>query len=216
MKNEANTFTEAAAAHAKVKATIDSLRAEYDATNAEIERTASELDRQLNLRLPPDEMKRAVSEILAANASRFENALRTAVCEFVKHKHGGLTIPVGLVGKPMPYVDVEAIIAGTHSDAYRYTNLLRGGGTQYVFDAPMFMFFGDAITERMQAILSGIKPDEMGYDKITGNDVGCGLEERRALIAKLQAELAALHERRTDLAGKLQALGYHVSITLKH
>ena len=205
-----DNFSEATEAHAKVKATITALRAEYDATEAEIDSTAAELDRQLNLRLPPDEMKRAVIEILSANAKRFEQNMRVAFCNFVKHKTAGVLIPAALVGKPMPYADIESIIAGELGDSYRHTNLLKAGGTQFVFDAPMFMFFESVIAERMVDILSSISPDEMGYGSISKNDVGCGLEERRTLIAKLQDELAALHARRTELAGKLAALGYQV------
>lgn len=203
----ADNFTEAAAAHAKVKATITALRAEYDATEAEIDRAAAELDQQLNLRLPPDEMKRAVIEILSANAKRFERNMRAAVCKFVMHKSGGTTIPVASVGKPMPYADIEAIIAGELGDNYRSTNLLKADGTQYVFDAPLFMFFEAAISERLLTIMADISPEEMGYRQLTGSDVGCGLEERRTLIAKLQTELAALYARRDELAGKLRALG---------
>jgi hypothetical protein len=205
-----DNFSEATEAHAKVKATITALRAEYDATEAEIDSTTAELDRQLNLRLPPDEMKHAVIEILSANAKRFEQDMRAAVCQFVMHKTGGVHVPTALVGKPMPYADIESIIAGELGGDYRYTNLLKAGGTQFVFDAPLFMFFESIIAERLASILAGISPDEMGYGSLSKNDVGCGLEERRTLIAKLQADLAALHTRRTELAGKLSALGYMV------
>lgn len=204
----AHDFNEAAEAHAKVKAAIQALRAEYDGNEAEIERTAAELDRQLILRLPPDEMKRAVIEILSANAKRFERSMRAAVCDFVLHKSAS-NIPPASVGKPMSYADIESIIAGGYSQ-YEFTNLLKAGKTPHVFDAPMFLFFESAIAERMQAILAEVSPAEMGYSAIAQNDVGCGLAERRALIAKLESNLAELRARRADLAGKLRELGHMV------
>ncbi|MBL8820896.1 MAG: hypothetical protein JNL58_33105 [Planctomyces sp.] len=81
-----------------------------------------------------------------------------------------------------------------------------------MFDAPLFMFFETAIAERMLAILAEISPDEMGYSSIAQNDIGCGLEERRALVTKLNADLDELHARRTDLAGKLAGLGFRVPV----
>lgn len=209
--NPSDNFSEAAAAHAKVNAAIDALRAEYDATSKKIDATAAELERQQNLRLPPDEMKRAVIEMLSANAKRFERTLRAAVCDFVRHKHGGGTVPIEAraSGRPMTYADIEAIIAGDFGD-YGFTNLLRANETPHVFDAPMFMFFQSVITERLEAILAGVSAEEMGYGKIVGNEVGCGLDERRALVAKLKADLDLLVHCRADLATKLAALGYRV------
>jgi cell division protein FtsB len=205
----ADSFSEAAAAHAKVRATIDALRAEYDATEAEIDSTAAELDRQLSLRLPPDEMKRAVVEILKANAQRFENTLRAAICDFILHKQGGQTIPAAAIGKPMTYADIESIIAGEYGN-YEYTNLLKANKTPHVFDAPLFLYFGEAIAARIERVMDGIGPADMGYGKIGEGDIGCGLAERRALIVKLQTRLNELHARRADLAAKLAALGYQV------
>lgn len=205
-----NDFDAAAAAHAKVKAAIQALRAEYDANEAGIERTAAELDRQLAICLPPDEMKQAVIEILGANAKRFERDIRASFCDFVRHKQAS-NIPPASVNKPMSYADIESIIAGKYSQ-YEFTNLLKAGKTPHVFDAPLFMFFETAIAERMLAILAEIFPDEMGYSSIAQNDIGCGLEERRALVTKLNADLDELHARRTDLAGKLAGLGFRVPV----
>lgn len=109
----------------------------------------------------------------------------------------------------MTYADVESIISGEFR-GYEHTNLLKANKTPYVFDAPIFMYFGEAIAARIEQIMTGIGAGELGYSKMGTHEIGCGLEDRRVLIAKLQTTLDELHARRSNIAEKLAALGHMV------
>jgi hypothetical protein len=206
------SFDEAAAAHVTVQNTIAALRGEHATVTSEIEATAAELARQQNLRLPVGDLRAALVEMFAATAKHFEKTSRAAIAAFAKHNFGDpveIPIDVKMSRKPMSFAYVEQIILG-EIKSYSPINLLRGEAIN-AFDGPLLMLLGDVVFKRLVEILDEISPEEFGYGNVKDSEIGCGLQERRALVLSLQNQLTDLEARREDIVRKLVALGYFIA-----
>lgn len=212
MKND-TTFSEAAAAHAKVRAAIEGMRADYAATNTEIASVEAELDALPKLAIPFDDMKAAILEFVTESGKRHTHErVRGAIAKFATHYNAGVSFDPATLGKPLSYGELEAAINGdTSAASYTHTHLLTGGYAA-VYDQSLFTVAGDLARLALAAVMEDMTPDEFGYDRIDQNKIGTPRAERRQRLEALRAQLALLIEKKASLAKKLRELGFSVPI----
>lgn len=207
-------FTETQAAYAKVKETIQALRADYDSTCAEIEQTEAELEALPLAPVPLEDMKAAILQFIEASGQRYaDRHVRKAISTFATGSMGGLGVDAGLIGKPLRFLDIEAAIGNENTVSGRAQ--FATYALQEFDDGALYFFFGDLVREGLRRIMDEMAPQEFGYGAIHPGKVGSGLSERRSAIAATAARLEELREKRGDLAAKLLALGHHIAPTLK-
>ena len=208
-----NSFDDAAAAHAKVRAAISDLRADYDATIAEIAVVENELEALPKLALPLEDMKAAILDFVTESGKRHtQERIRGAIAKFATHYNAGFSVDPATMGKPLSYAELEAAISGdTSASSYTHTHLLTGGYAQ-AYDQSLFSVAGDLARLALATVMEGMTPTEFGYDKISPDKIGTPRAERRLRIEALRTQLAALIDKKTDLAQKLRALGFSVPL----
>lgn len=216
MKAE-STVNEVEALRAKLETGVAGLRAQRDEAAAKLASLDAEIARQKALFLPPEELKAAIIETLVQRGEAFADAVRGYVAEFARHKHGmapGVTLEQVVAGQPMRFADAEAML-GNKIQCYEHTNVLKAGGTQFQFDAPIAWLLGDLIPKRLKETIAAIEPAAMGYDKVRESDIGCGRAERRALIADLEAQRADVAAKLEEVSRALGIVGSNIEKALK-
>jgi hypothetical protein len=207
-------FDEAAAAHAKVRATVDALRAEYDAACLDIDATEKELAALPLLTVPFDDMKTAVLDFVETSGKRYaDDKIRMSVARFVTGEAGGSSRNADLFGKPLCYCDIEGAISGLDG-AMSWAQLFTTTRGEYD-DRILYFCFADLVKAALAKVMDEMTPEEFGYGKIHPSKIGTPRAERRAMIESLQSRLEALRAKRGELAGKLGALGHPVAPIIK-
>ncbi|MFA6312344.1 MAG: hypothetical protein WC681_12755 [Sterolibacterium sp.] len=200
-----DNFAESQTAYARVRETINELRAEYDQVSVNITAAETELAELPLAPVPAEDLKAGILEFIEASGRRYgADRVRGSIASFATGGMLGLSAEAGSFGKPLRFRDIDGAISGINPPM-SWAQLLTPDGAHN--DQVLYCFVADLVNEGLRRIMADMTPQELGYGTIHPNKIGTDRATRRAAITALEARLAELRIRKDDLAEKLRALG---------
>lgn len=209
-RRHAKQYDEIEQAYEKVRAAAAELQAEYRSVCAEIDQVEQELKVLPLAPVPFEDLKAGILEFIEASGARYaEHHVKAAIAAFATGHCAGISSPLGALGKPLRYCDLDGAITGEHA-AMGWAQLCAADKSSQN-DQVFYYFFSELIKAGLSRVMESMTAADFGYNTIHPDKIGTDRATRRKAIEAHSARLKELQERRADIADKLRRLGCAVA-----
>lgn len=199
-------FDDTAAAYQQVQMAVSKLKGEYSSVCAEIAEKWSDLKAAPLAYLPLADLKAGILDFVDASGARYaEDAIKGAVSAFATNFSGGSGMNTEILGKPMRFCDLEAVVTGRNASG-GWAQLLTPQKSQFN-DQVLYYFFAKLVKQGLAALMDDMPMSAFGYDGIDQDKIGSDRATRRKYIAMLTEQLKVLNDKKGELELKLATLG---------
>lgn len=159
-----------------------------------------------NSYLPIDDLKESIIQFLAAKGQEYQSEIiRPAISDLALNNLWGSS-GMGRFGLTLTYQEIEDAIEGIKV-GFSACQIISPNKSYHFDDRAFFGLLFVQIEPVLRNIIGNMKPEEFGYDKITAEEIGPGLEERREMIRETAQEILALEQGKATVISKLESLG---------
>ena len=156
--------------------------------------------------LPIDDLKESIIQFLAAKGQEYQSEIiRPAMSDLALNNLWGSS-GMKRYGMTLTYQEIEDAIEGIKV-GFSACQIISPNKNYHFDDRAFFGLLFVQIEPVLRNIIGNMKPAEFGYDKITAEEIGPGLEERREMIRETAQEILALEQGKATVIGKLESLG---------
>lgn len=199
-------FDAATTAYEQVKKAVQQLKDAYQSTCDQIAEKKESLRLAPLAYIPLEDLKDGILEFVAKSGERYgQERIKAVISSFATNHMNGIAFDSKQVGKPMRFCDIERNITSG------WSQLLTPEKNQFN-DQVFYCFFAQLVQQGLRKLMDDMPPEAFGYDQIHPDKVGSSRAQRYIEIQTLERELAELTLKRDELALKLTALGYSVSV----
>lgn len=156
--------------------------------------------------LPIDDLKESIIQFLAAKGQEYQSEIiRPAISNLALNNLWGSS-GMKRFGLTLTYQEIEDAIEGIKV-GFSACQIISPNKIYHFDDRAFFGLLFVQIEPVLRQIIGNMKPAEFGYDKITAEEIGPGLEERREMIRETAQEILALEQGKATVISKLESLG---------
>lgn len=207
---ESIDIKETIAAQTKVKEAIVKMRFDHKRVCDEITVAELNLSQLRTAPVPFDDLKAGILDFVQPSGLRYaEDKVKRAIRDFATGRSGGSSTPLERYDKPLAFSDIEGSADGSQA-ALGWAQLCSPDKSGWFNDQVFYFFCGELVKDGLHRLMESMTPEDFGYNKIPPNRIGSPRHERRAEIAKAEASISELVEKKKHLEGALKSIGVAV------
>jgi hypothetical protein len=205
MKGKDDEFQSVVSAYQNVRAAKKALEADNKSIGEEITKAQDELAWLQNSYLSLPDLKECIIQFLCRAGQDYQMKIPPAIKELATNGGWGVGFPIEEYGMPLKYRTIEKALDGELGSFVSY-QIFTPDKSIYFDDRVFLGLLFKLIEPTIRSIMEEMQPEQFGYGRITANQIGPALEERKQMIQDIKAKIKVLEEKKAANAEKLITL----------
>ena len=199
-------FQNAVSAYENVKILKQTLKTENEAIDQEIAEAKNKLEWLQRSYLPFQDFKESIIEFLRKSGQNYlEKMIRPAITDLAVNHKWGVGFPPEKFGIPMDFQIIQKAI-NEDLPQFMACQIFTPVKSTFFDDRAFLALLFNMIEPTLRNILEKMSPEEFGYNRITPNEIGPGLEDRAKMIQMIKVKIQELENKKGVNAKRLAAL----------